>query len=123
MRPALALLAGAAAAALAALILGEYELNGVLPFIASPLFGIAVAEVVAAVGHDDSPLLIVGTTVITAAGLAWAAWIQAGRLWHYVPSATWAGGAVGTVAAVLWLRSVARRGQRSPNGPAPEADG
>ncbi|MDQ1404104.1 MAG: hypothetical protein QOG03_2420 [Actinomycetota bacterium] len=108
--------------ALAALILGEYELNGILPFIASPLFGIAMAEVVAAVAPEITPPLAVGTAALTAIGLAWAAWIQAGRLWHYVPTTTWLGVVVGVAVALLWLRSVGRRGPRSRTEPAPGVD-
>ena len=45
----------AAAAALGALILGEYEFTGTLPWVAGPLFGLVIGEVVVGVGRSRHP--------------------------------------------------------------------
>src|SRR5687767_3656416 len=51
MRPALAVVAGAAVAAFGALILGEYEFRGTMPYVAGVLFGLVVAEAVVGVAR------------------------------------------------------------------------
>src|SRR6476620_4470379 len=51
MRHLLGVLAAAAAAAFGGLVLGEYELTGVMVFVAAGLFGLAVGEVLVAVAR------------------------------------------------------------------------
>jgi hypothetical protein len=113
MRPVFALLAGAATAALGAVILGEYQLTGLTGVIAGGLFGLAVAEVVLTVGGASLARLLVpamvAVGVFAAGGLAWAAWISAGHDWGYVPNGGWIGLAVGVVMGPWWLRGGIRR--------------
>ena len=118
MRHLLALLAGVAVAALGALILGEYELNGVMPVVAGVLFGLAVAEAVVAVGRDVRIALALAAAVFAAAGLVWSAWIAAGRDWDFVTGGRWSSAPIGAVAAALWVRSSGRREAGSPDEPA-----
>lgn len=109
MRLALSVVAGAAVAAFGALILGEYEFKGTMPYVAGPLFGLVVAEVVLAVARRATPPLAVAAAALSSAGLVWAAWISSGRDWDYVPSAAWAAVALGAaVALVRMLRSSGR---------------
>lgn len=109
MRLALAVVAGAAVAALGALILGEYEFKGSMPYVAGVLFGLVVAEAVLAVARRGGPLLAGAAGVLAAGGLVWAAWISSGRDWHYVPGAAWIAVALGGVVALArTLRSSGR---------------
>ncbi len=121
MRPALALLAGAATAAFGAVVLGEYQLNGVTGVVAGALFGLAVAEVVLSVGGARlSSLLTVAAVAVgllSAAGLIWSAWISAGHDWGYVPNGGWMGVVAGAVVSPWWLRSGVHRAARPPVEP------
>ncbi|HZN13669.1 MAG TPA: hypothetical protein VFB78_05335 [Acidimicrobiales bacterium] len=117
MRPALALLAGAATAAFGAVVLGEYQLTGLTGVIAGALFGLAVAEIMLTVGGAGLARLLtpalVAVGLFSAAGLAWAAWISAGHDWSYVPNGGWMGLAIGAVAGPWWLRGGVRRAART----------
>lgn len=106
MRLPLAVVAGAAVAALGALILGEYEFKGTTPYVAGVLFGLVVAEVVVTVGRRGGAALAATVGALAAGGLVWAAWISSGRDWHYVPNAAWIavglGAVVGGARALRW---------------------
>ncbi len=90
MRQLLAVAVGAAAAAAGALILGEYELVGIVPLVAAFL--------------------------LVAGGMAWGVWISTGRDLEFATAAAWTGVGLGGVAAPLWLRGAVRRGGRSSPG-------
>ena len=113
MRPVLALVAGAVAAALGAVILGEYPLTGVTGVIAGALFGLAIGEIVLSAGgvswRSRQAIGMAGVAALSAAGLVWAAWISAGHLWRYVANGAWAGVVVGAALGPVWLRSGVRR--------------
>lgn len=94
LRPAVGVICGAAVAALGALILGEYEFTGMLPYLAGPLFGIAVGEVVAGVGAVRSLPVALLSAVVAFAGVAWAGWIDSSEGVEPVKGLVW-------VAAVL----------------------
>lgn len=117
MRHLLAVAAGVAVAVVGALILGEYELRGPMAVIAGVLFGLAVAEAIAAVARDAAPRYSLVAAGLAAAGFVWAAWIAAGRVWGFVPGLRWVAAAVAAVAAALWLRSSGRREAGSPDEP------
>ena len=111
------MLAGVAVSALGALILGEYELNGVMPIVAGVLFGLAVAEATVAVARDTRLRLAIVAGVVAAAGLVWSSWIAAGRDWDFVSGARWSAVPIGAVAAAVWVRSSGRREADSPDEP------
>ena len=117
MRPALALVAGAATAAFGAVVLGEYQLAGITGIIAGALFGLAVAEVVLTVGGPGLAniltIAMAAVAAFAAAGLVWSAWISAGHDWSYVPTGGWIGVAVGAAVGPVWLRSGVRRAAAS----------
>lgn len=121
MRQLLAGVVCALVAALGALIVGEYELVGLTPFVAGALFGLVVAEAgLAAAGRDRidrSTGLGVVAPVTAAAGLVWAAWISSGRDWSFVPTEAWGGVAVAALAAALWVRGPRRRAAHIPPSP------
>jgi hypothetical protein len=71
-----ALALGAVVAALGALILGEYEFTGALPWVAGPLFGLVLGEVVVGVGRSRHVAVAAVTAALSFAGIAWAGWID-----------------------------------------------
>src|SRR3546814_15964151 len=79
LRIGLALVVAALVAALGALILGEYEFDGALPFMAGPLFGVVVGELVVGVGRSRHLLIAALTATLAAHGIARAGWIDAGE--------------------------------------------
>lgn len=85
---------GAAVAALGALVLGEYEFDGSLPFVAGPLFGLVVAEVVVGVGRARTLMVAAVAAGLAFGGIAWAGWIDSSQGVEKVKSLVW-------VAAVL----------------------
>ncbi|MGH9156134.1 MAG: hypothetical protein ACRD1K_09965 [Acidimicrobiales bacterium] len=118
MRPLLAIVACVLAAALGALILGEYELVGATALVAGLLFGLLVGEVgIVTAGRSSvaraASRLPVVAPLTTGAGLVWAGWISSGRDWSFVSTEAWAGVAVGVLAAAAWVRSPRRRAPRT----------
>ncbi len=122
-RPVLALVAGSAAAALGAVILGEYELVGVVPLLAGPIFGVVVSEATATVARARLALLILAVGLLSAAGLVWAVWISTGHSFDQAAGTAWAGVVLGALAAALWFRSGGRRGERSQDRRTPAPGG
>lgn len=107
MRLALAVLAGAAVAALGALILGEYEFTGTTPYVAGVLFGLVVAEAMVTVARRGGRGLAVAAAALAGGGLLWAAWISSGRDWDYVFGPAYVAVALGVVSAG-WRTATAR---------------
>jgi len=105
-----AVVATAAASAFGALILGEYDLHGLTPYIAGVLFGLAMAEVALTVGRLNAMWLAVVTGGLSLAGLVWAAWISSGEGVSPIAAGAWVGAALGGVVAFGWVRWSARRG-------------
>lgn len=103
MRLALALLAGAAVAALAALILGEYEMTGWTPYLTGVAFGLVVGETVTGIGRRGGSAVAGACAVLAAGGMVWAAWISSGRDWSYVPGAAWVGVALAAGCGAGWV--------------------
>jgi hypothetical protein len=99
---------GALVAAVGALILGEYQFEGLLPFGAGALFGLVVAEVVVEVGRRRTAPVAIVAGLSAAAGLVWAGWISAGSGLSPIPSGAWLAAVVGFVAAVLRTIDVGR---------------
>lgn len=103
LRSALGLVVAALVAALGALILGEYEFDGTLPFVAGPLFGLVVGEVVVGVGRSRALPVAVLAGAIAAAGIAWAGWIDSSEGVEPVKGLVWV--AAGLAAAVALVRT------------------
>ena len=100
MRLLLAVLAGAAVAALGGVILGEYPFTGLMPYASGVLFAVVVAEVVIAIARRRRPLTGAAAAVCTAGGLGWALWISSGRGVAPVPLGGWMALAIGVVVAL-----------------------
>lgn len=94
LRAALGVLCGAATAALGAVILGEYEFTGSLPYGAGPLLGLAIGEVVVGVGRLRTPPLAVVAAALGFGAITWAGWISSGDGLEPIKPLVW-------VAAVL----------------------
>jgi hypothetical protein len=95
------LLCGVAVAVLGALILGEYEFTGSLPYFAGPLFGLVVGEVVVAVGRCRTTVVAAIASMCTFGGITWAGWIDSSEGLEPVRSAVWVAAALGTVITFL----------------------
>jgi hypothetical protein len=108
-RAAGALVLAALACALGALLLGEYEFDGLMPYGAGVLFGLVIAELVVEVGRLRSPVVVVGTAVLVGAALGWAAWLSAGSGLRPYPTGGWVAVAVGAAASGLRTAGVAAR--------------
>ncbi len=95
------LLTGAAVAALGALILGEYEFAGTLPFLAGPLFGLVIGEVVVGVGRARGVVPGCAAAVLSFGGIAWAGWIDSTQGLEPVKGLVWVAAGLAAVAALL----------------------
>ena len=113
------MVAGAAASAAGAVILGEYELDGLTPILAGVLFGLIVGELVSAVARRRDPALAAAAALLAAAGMTWGAWLSTGpdEGWSFVPGLAWVGVALAAAAAAVWVRSPGRRAPGSRRGP------
>ena len=100
-RAVLALVLGAATAALGALILGEYEFTGSLPWVAGPLFGLVIGEVVAGVGRSRHLAVAVVAAAQSFGGIAWAGWIDSTQGVEPVKRLVWVSASLAAVAALL----------------------
>lgn len=92
-------LCGAGVAVLGALILGEYEFVGILPFVAGPLFGLAIGEVVAGVGRVRSVATALLCAALAFGGVAWAGWIDSSEGVEPVKRLVWVAAVLAAVAA------------------------
>ncbi len=100
-RALLGVLLGGAAAALGALILGEYEFTGSLPWVAGPLFGLVIGEVVVEAGRSRHLAVALAAAALSFGGIAWAGWIDSTQGLEPVKGAVWASAALAAVAALL----------------------
>lgn len=114
-------IAGALAAvvvgALGGLIMGEYELRGVMALVAGVLFGLAVAEAAITFGKSSAWPLVIVAAVAAGVGLTWAAWIDAGEELRLIAGARWVGSVVAVLSAGWWVRSLGARSTSSPVTP------
>jgi hypothetical protein len=76
MRPILGVVLAAVGAAVAALIVSEYEFVGLTPWAAGIAFGVLVGEVVAGVGRWHGRRAMGVSGAIAAAALLWGEWLE-----------------------------------------------
>ena len=112
-RALLGLLCAAATAALGALILGEYEFSGTLPYLAGPLFGLVIGEVVVSVGRTRALVVALPTGALAFGGIAWAGWIDSSQGVEPVKGLAWV--AAGLAAAAALLRTTGRPPRSGPS--------
>jgi hypothetical protein len=97
----LALVCGAAAALLGSVILGEYEFTGSLPFIAGPLFGLAIGELVVGVGRHRTTVVGAVSAMVCFAAITWSGWISSGHGLEPFPELVWVAAALAAVFAFV----------------------
>ena len=111
-RAAAALVLAVAVCALGALILGEYEFSGLMPYAAGVLFGLVITEIVLEVGALRS-WLVGGVCAVGVAGaLGWAAWISSGEGLRMYPRPAWVSMVLGAAVCVWRSGPPLRRGAR-----------
>ena len=104
-----ALVAAAAVAALAANVLGEYELTPLTALVSGLVIGFGLAELVVVVGRRTGVVQAVVVAALTVGALLWAGWIDSDEGVEPYPATAWVGAGVGAVvAAVRTGRSPAR---------------
>lgn len=96
--------AGAAVAAFGALIVGEYEFDGLLPLLAGLVLGLLVSEAVALGGQWRGWVPAAVSALLAAAGILWGGWIDSGEGLEAYPALAWAGAAIAAVVAVVRAR-------------------
>jgi hypothetical protein len=107
-RALLGLVVGAACAALGALILGEYEFSGALPWVAGPLFGLVIGEVVVGVGRSRHVVVAVAVAALSFAGIAWAGWIDSTEGIEPVKALAWVSAALAAATGFVRVFGVRR---------------
>jgi hypothetical protein len=100
---------GAATAALGALVLGEYEFTGSLPWIAGVLFGLVVGEVVVSVGRSRHPAVAAVTALLCFGGIAWAGWIDSTQGVEPVKGLVWVSAGLAAAVGAARVAGVGRR--------------
>lgn len=102
MRLSLAVVTAAVASALAAVILGEYDLRGVTPLVSGAMLALVVGELAVVVAKGRSLALGVACGLGVGSSMVWALWISSGNEWSFVSSSGWAGAALGALTALVW---------------------
>jgi hypothetical protein len=96
----LGLVCAAGAATAGALMLGEYEFTGLLPFAAGPMFGLVIGEVAVSVGRSRTPVVGGIVAAMAFAGVAWAGWIDSTQGLEPVKGLVWVAAGLAALAAL-----------------------
>ncbi|MDP9403544.1 MAG: hypothetical protein M3P85_09480 [Actinomycetota bacterium] len=102
-RLALAVLTAAGASALAAVILGEYDLRGITPLVSAVMLALVIGELAVVVAGSRSVVLGIACAVTVGAGVVWALWISSGNDWSFVSASGWVGAALAVLTALVWV--------------------
>lgn len=103
MRRTLGLIGAGACAALAALILGEYELTLWTAIASGVIVGFLVAEVVLVASKWRGAVPSVVAAVLAGGSILWAAWISSGRGLAPLRATAWAGVVLGALVSAVRL--------------------
>jgi len=76
MRPILGVLAAALGAALAALIVSEYEFVGITPWAAGLAIGVLIGELLATGGHVRGRVAMVVAAALSIGSVLWGEWLE-----------------------------------------------
>lgn len=104
-----ALACAGAAAALGALILGEYEFEGSLPYVAGLLFGLLLGEIVVSLGRVRSVSVAIVVASEAAGAITWAGWIDSSQGVEPVKGLVWVAAALAAVTAFVRTTGLPRR--------------
>lgn len=108
LRAVLGVLCGAATGALGALILGEYEFTGSLPFAAGPLLGLAIGEVTVGVGRLRTLPLALVAAALGFGAITWAGWISSGEGLEPIEPLVWVAAVLAAVTAGVRIAGLRR---------------
>jgi hypothetical protein len=111
VRRTLALVATAAVAALAAVIMGEYEPTVWTALATAVVLGLGLPEVPLGIARWRGRVPAAVTAACAAVSVVWAGWISAGRGLNPIRGTVWAAAIVAAVVAGLRL---GRGGQQDP---------
>lgn len=112
MRAVVTTIIAAAVAVLAALISGEYELNGPASLVAGLGIGLVVGQVFA-MGQWRGLFPATLAALLAAGSMAWAGWIDSGQGLYPYPPMVWSGVAVAAATAVASVGRWRGRPQRA----------
>lgn len=113
LRVGLGVLCAVVGAAIGALILGEYEFTGSLPFVAGPLFGLVVGEIVVGIGRARSLPVAAAAAAISFAGIAWAGWIDSSEGVEPVKALVWVAATLAAAGALVRIVGLPGRQPRA----------
>lgn len=99
---------GGLTALLGALILGEYEFTGTLPYVAGPLFGLVLGEVVVGVGRTRAQVAAGLTAAFGFAALVYAGYISSGRGLHPIATLVWVAAALAAICSYVRIAGLKR---------------
>ena len=116
VRAAVAVTLAAGMSALAAPILGEYEITLSTGFVAGVVVGLVVAEIVVSGTRWRGPMPVVVAVGLAVASLGWAGWIDAGEGLEPYPTGGWIAVATGGVVAAARASGIGTAG-RAEDGP------
>lgn len=102
MRLSLAVVTAAVASALAAVILGEYDLRGITPLVSGIMLALVVGELAVVVAKGRSLALGVACALGVGSSVVWALWISSGNDWSFVSASGWLGAVLGALTALVW---------------------
>lgn len=119
VRPALAVLAAIAGSALAAVILGEYDLRGITPLVSGVMLALVIGELAVVVAGTRGLVLGLACALAVGAGVLWALWISSGNDWSFVSASGWIGAALGMLTAFAWVAPRPLRGSGPPGDDTP----
>ncbi len=117
MRSFLALVFGALAAVILALVVGEYPFAGLTPYLVAVVVPAMIAAVVVSTGRRHQDRLWALSGLLGGASIAWAVWISTGRGLDPVPTGGWIAVAVAVAWPLTWGAILFRR-SRHPSGAA-----
>jgi hypothetical protein len=120
VRVVVGLVVGAAAAAVGGVLLGEYDFEGMLPWLAGPIMAVVVAELAAEIGRRRTAAVGAIAGALAGGGLLWAAWISTGEGLEPLPATVWPAMALAVGAGAAWLgvgSSSQRRAAEAPVSP------
>ena len=118
MRAPFSVVAGAAVAAVAAAVLGEYAFDGWAVVGSGALAGLIVAEAMVAVAGGGSRLTALVAAALGAGAMVWAGWISTGHRLGTVPWKGWAAVALAAMAAAIRARPRPAAAPSTPPAPA-----
>ncbi len=110
------MLAGAAVAAIAAAVLGEYAFDGWAVVGSGVLVGLFVGEAMIAVVGNGTWWTAAVAAALAAGAMLWAGWISTG---HQLGTVAWKGWAAVALAAAAGAFRARRRGEARRTRPAP----